>query len=207
MKKKIIYPLFILLLFSIPILPAAEITELEEDESLLIDAIKNNQSIDAITKIILDSNPFITLIARDREGNTPLILASWLGRTDLVKMLLLMERNASSVMSLNNDGESARHVAQNESIRFIILKKEKEFEKICLDGLSQPAHDHMRNIRPGDDNEYFMQQPKIRKNNQSLEILLSHYLRILSEREREDFEKQLTQNQFERYNELLKKSS
>lgn len=206
MKKKIIHSLFILLLFSIPILPAAEITELEEDESLLIDAIKNNQSIDSITKIILDSSPFITLIARDRENNTPLMLASFLGRTDLVEMLLLMERNASSVMSLNNNGQSARHLAQNESIRSIILKKEKEFEKMCLDGLSEPTHDHMRNIRPGD-NEYFIQQLKIRKNNQSLEILLSSYLQILSEEEREDFKEQLTPNQFERYNVLLKKSS
>ncbi|MGB8367618.1 MAG: ankyrin repeat domain-containing protein [Candidatus Babeliales bacterium] len=135
MKLTIIPLLFFSLLFSTEkVLTAAMEDEIPEhnskqeveytamqDETPIIDAIREGESIEAIKKMISNGN----VNEKDENGDTPLIWACRLERKDgkekkLVKTLL--SHNAD-ITSKNKDNLSAFSLTNNDEIKDLVLNK------------------------------------------------------------------------------------
>ena len=137
MKTRITIILFISLLFSAKISPAAEM-----EDSPLIRAIKSNESTEHIQSLIKEK---ANVNEKCPHGNTILMLVSQAGRADLVQ--LLIDENADV-----NEGPgncSALCVAeQNSEVQKILLNNGAQPHSIVSrsDNYSQSIRDRLSNL-------------------------------------------------------------
>ena len=84
--------------------------------------------------------------ATDKNGSTPLIQAAWVGKTDVVKLLLDKDAN---ILQTNNDGKSALDIAREKNHTEIVSLLEKVSGKSGKFGATTETKDIFDAVKAG----------------------------------------------------------